>query len=178
MEDDQQKTPFYTRRKYLQLFLTMHSFVTIFALSWFFSRGLPHHVDTYSSICLTITTVLLFLSFMFGIISALDCHHFLISLAIVSPLIIASNLIVLYHLKLGSWPHIVIGSFVGCVFVALIILLHFEIKSHENYLLLTPQDSVLIDSVVIYSRETNVAKIQNEPDLIGGNILAPDLLIN
>lgn len=146
----------FERKKYLQLFLTTYCFISIYFYAWLATYLHVGNQSTYSpsvSISLLLTTF----CFVYGIISALDTHHFLPWLAVVSTPIIVFNSISLHNKNyLIKWPIFIgvfIGFFIASVYTTFLYLLHKEVKTYENYLRLSPQDSVWIDSVVIYSRE-------------------------
>lgn len=187
----------FERRKYLQLFLTTFCFISIYFYAWLASFVHVGNLSTYSTLdvstystSVSLSLLLTHFCFIYGIISALDTHHFLPWLAVVSAPIIVFNSISLYingnisfhnngnisshnNQNISSynngnysiiWP-LVIGIFIGSVYTIFLYLLHKEVKTYENYLRLSPKDSVWIDSVVIYSREDanqNSTKIDPE----------------
>ena len=160
---DQQEL--FERKKYLQLLLTTYCFISIYFYV---------HVENQSTYSASVSIPLLLTDFCFvySIISALDTHHFLPSLAVVSAPIIVLNSISLYNKNCFiKWPFSIgvfigpvyknypikwpfsIGVFIGSVRTTCLYLLHKEVKTYENCLRFSPQDSVWIDSVVVYSRE-------------------------
>lgn len=162
--DNQQEEYLERRQKYLQLFLTAFCFTSINALAWFLSNGLSSdHLNRSTSFTFTVSTFLTFLCSVYGIISTLDCQKWIPSLMVLSPTIRISNMGVLYRYGL-TLPQLLVISLFECVYLILLYLLHRELKTYENYLLLTPQSSALIDSVVIYSRSGNVEDTSSNHD--------------